>query len=114
MFHGLFPNAVILGYRKSAPIDGAKVRNVFHEKMMAITRPLLLDQEPNVNAIIGAWRETIESVHAGHTAQKPGYLQNGVVHDWDGAAWQTVAPLHEGNECKRKGDFSGSFPGPPP
>lgn len=112
VFHGLFPNAVILGYRKSAPLDGAKVRNTFRSKIEALSRPLLLDQAVDVSAIIAAWKSTVESVHAGNKEVQAGYYQNGTIHYWDGSAWQTTNPLDEANKCKRKGDFRDQYPAP--
>ncbi|HEX6288937.1 MAG TPA: DUF4157 domain-containing protein [Herpetosiphonaceae bacterium] len=114
VFHGLFPNAVILGYRKSAPLEGGKVRDTFRSKVKALSRPLLLEESVDITAIIGAWKSTIESRHAGDTAQLPGYYQNGTIHYWDGAAWKTIGPLEADNVCKRKGDFRDQYPAPAP
>ena len=111
VFHGLFPNAIILGYRKSAPIQGAAVRDAFQSKIKALSRPLLLDQPVDVSAIISAWKSVIEEKHVGENAPMPGYY-DGTVHYWDGAAWQSIGAMVKGNECKRKDDFSSYYPAP--
>jgi hypothetical protein len=111
VFHGLFPNAVILGYRKSAPLQGAAVRDTFQSKIKALSRPLLLDQPVDVSAIISAWKSVIEEKHAGDTNTMPGYY-DGTVHYWDGTAWQSIGAMEEGNKCKRKEDFSSQYPAP--
>lgn len=114
LFTGLFPNAVILGYRKSAPIDGAAVRNAFQSQIMDLDKPLLLDQPVDVNTVVDTWKGVIEAIHAGHRYQLPGYYRNGVVHYWDGTAWDTIGPSDATNSCRRKGDESSSFPAPAP
>ena len=111
VFHALFPNAVILGYRKSAPRRGSVVRDAFQSKTKALSRPLLLDQPVDIGAIISAWKSVIEEVHAGETDPMPGYY-DGTVHYWDGAAWQSIGAMEEGNKCKRKRDFSSQYPAP--
>ena len=113
VFTGLFPNAVILGYRKSAPEDGKAVRNMFDSKIRGLKRGLLLDQEVDVAAIIGVWKSTIESLHKGHTRPQPGYFKAGALEYWDGTAWQTVTPTSEDNKCKRKRDHEYNLPAPP-
>ena len=113
LFTGLFPNAAILGYRKSAPINGAEVRDDFRDRINALTRPLLLDQPVDISTVVSTWKAVIESKHRGHTGPLPGYFQGGDVHYWDGAAWQSIATTDPGNNCKRKGDFSGQYPAPP-
>lgn len=112
VFGSLFPNAVILGYRKSAPIEGAKVRSDLTQRINALTRPLLLDQPVDVAAIISIWRSVVESRHKGQTGPQAGYLQGGTVTYWDGAAWQTITAADAKNTCKVKGNFSGQYPKP--
>lgn len=113
VFTSLFPNAAILGYRKSAPINGAAVRDDFRNRLNALTRPLLLDQPVDINTVISTWKAVIEAKHKGHTGPLPGYYHGGDVHYWDGAAWQSIATTDLGNKCKSKGDFSGQYPAPP-
>jgi hypothetical protein len=112
VFTSLFPNAAILGYRKSAPINGAAVRDDFRDRINALTRPLLLDQPVDIGTVISTWKAVIESKHSGQTSPLPGYYQGGDVHYWDGASWQSIAKADSGNKCKSKGDFSGHYPAP--
>ena len=86
------------------------MRSKFHEEMLAINKLLLLEHQPDIDATISAWKATIESIHAGDTSQLPDYLQNGVVHYWDGAKWETIAPLHDDTKCRHKENYSRSFP----
>lgn len=113
VFTGLFPNAVILGYRKSAPINGAAVRRDLTKRINDLNRPLLIDEPVDVAAIISIWKSVIESRHKGHTRPVPGYYQNGTVEYWDGATWDSIAATDPANACRRKGNFSGQYPAPP-
>jgi hypothetical protein len=112
VFHSLFPNAVILGYRKSAPLEGGKVRDTLESKVTALGRPLLLEESVDVASIISAWRSTIEERHAKQAAPVPGYYDGSTIHYWDGAAWKTINPTDAANKCYRKGDFRGQYPAP--
>lgn len=113
IFTGLFPNAVLLGYRKSAPVDGGAVRDSFDKKIQGLKRGLLLDQQVDVDAIIGVWKATITAIHKGQTDPQPGFFQAGTVEYWDGKAWQTVTPTSDDNKCKRKRDHEYNLPAPP-
>jgi hypothetical protein len=113
VFSGLFPNAVILGYRKSAPIDGGAVRADLTKRINELNRPLLLDQSIDVSAIISIWKAVAESHHKGQTRPQPGIYQGGTVTYWDGSAWQTVTATDaKQNACKKKGDFRDQYPAP--
>jgi hypothetical protein len=112
VFHGLFPNAVILGYRQSAPTKGYPVRNALKAKVKALSRPLLLEESVDMNAIISAWKSTIEEQHAGDTARLPGFYYGGLIHYWDGRTWQTIDPMDTDNKCQKRKDFSSQYPAP--
>jgi hypothetical protein len=112
LFHGLFPNAVILGYRKSAPIDGAGVRDAFHKGIVGLRRPLLLDQPVDISAILSVWKSVIESKHKGETGPSPGYYDGSTLHYWDGTTWHSIAPSDPANKCRLKGYQSTEFPAP--
>ena len=113
VFMTLFPNAVILGYRKSAPINGGAVRDALRDQINALNKPLLLDQPIDIASIISVWKSVIESKHKGDAGPVPGYYIGGNVHYWDGASWGVIASSDPNNTCKRKGDFSGQYPAPP-
>ncbi|WP_444439493.1 eCIS core domain-containing protein [Pseudomonas sp. A6] len=112
VFTSLFPNAVILGYRKSAPLQGAAVRSDLTKRINELNRPLLIDDPVDVAAIIDTWKSVVESRHKGETGPQPGILQGGTVTYWDGSAWQTIAATDAKNACKVKGDFRDQYPAP--
>jgi hypothetical protein len=114
VFHRLFPNAVILGYRKSAPLHGEAVRKALTAKVKAIGRPLLLEEPTDIAAVVGAWKQVIEQQHKGESAPVPGFYDGTDIQYWDGTAWGTIPPTDPHNVCKRKGDFRGQYPAPPP
>jgi len=113
VFNRLFPNAVILGYRKSAPLHGEAVRRALTAKIKSIGRPLLLDERTDIAAIIDAWKQVIEQQHKGESAPVPGFYDGADIQYWDGTTWGTIAPRDPHNVCKRKGDFRGQYPAPP-
>ena len=113
VFHGLFPNAVLLGYRKSAPLEGDKVRASLQTHIKGIGRPLLLEESVDIGAITSAWKAVIELRHRGDTASRPGYYDGTGIHSWDGKAWSTISPSDPTNKCKQKGEYESSYPAPP-
>ena len=113
VFNRLFPNAVILGYRKSAPLHGEAVRKALTAKLKAIGRPLLLDEPTDIAAITDAWKQVIEQQHKGESAPVPGFYDGTDIQYWDGTTWGTISPRDPHNVCKRKGDFRGQYPAPP-
>lgn len=112
LFLSLFPNAVILGFRKSDPKEGgAPLRDAFQAKVQALNRPLLLDQAVDVSAIISAWKSVAETVKGDIAHILPGYYDGGLNY-WDGKAWQTVDPKSDENKCHIKKDARSQLPGP--
>jgi hypothetical protein len=113
VFNRLFPNAVILGYRKSAPLHGEAVRKALSAKVKAIGRPLLLEEATDIAAITDAWKQVIEQQHKGESAPVPGFYDGTDIQYWDGTTWGTISPRDPHNVCKRKGDFQSQYPAPP-
>ncbi|MFC1749826.1 DUF4157 domain-containing protein [Pseudomonadota bacterium] len=103
VFSPLFPNAVILGYRKSAPKKGEDVRNDFDKSIRALKRPLLLDQAIDVNAIIEVWKTVVKRHHPREDKRLPGYLQGGTVHYLELGVWKSMPATDAGNSCYNKG-----------
>jgi hypothetical protein len=103
VFATLFPNTVILGYRKSAPIDGQAVRNDFDKGIQALKRPLLLDQPVDVGAIIGVWKSVVERHHPNERVRIPGYYQSGAVHYLEMGVWKSLPAADAANSCREKG-----------
>lgn len=102
-FSPIFPNAVILGYRKSAPLNGGKVRDDFDKSIRALKRPLLLDQAIDVNAIIQVWKTVMERHHPKENKRLPGYLQSGTIHYLEMGVWKSMPATDAGNSCRKKG-----------
>ena len=102
-FTPLFPNAVILGYRKSAPSEGEAVRNAFDRGIQGLKRPLLLNEPVDVNAIIGVWKSVIKRFHPNEKTRLPGYYQGGTVHYLEKGTWKSMSATDAGNSCRKKG-----------
>ena len=102
-FAPIFPNAVILGYRKSAPMHGKAVRNDFDKGIRSLKRPLLLNQPVDVNTIIGVWKSVVKRHHPRENKRLPGYYQNGIVHYLELGVWKSMPATGAVNTCKKKG-----------
>ncbi|MFC1560727.1 DUF4157 domain-containing protein, partial [Pseudomonadota bacterium] len=102
-FASIFSNAVILGYRKSAPLKGSVVRKDFDKGIRNLKRPLLLDEPVDVNAIIGVWKSVVERHHPTDETRLPGYYQGGVVHYLELGTWKSMPATGASNSCRKKG-----------
>jgi hypothetical protein len=103
VFAKLFPNAVILGYRKSAPEDGKAVRSSFDKSIKGLKKPLLLDQPVDVGAIIEVWKSVVKKYHPKEDERLPGYYQGGTVYYLKDGNWHSMAGTDPANTCKKKG-----------
>ncbi|MGG7378440.1 hypothetical protein ACQ7B2_06665, partial [Escherichia coli] len=63
VFTKLFPNAVILGARRSTPLKGEAIRGGFDRGIKALKKPLLLDQPVDVAAMIEVWKSVVTKLH---------------------------------------------------
>ena len=106
----LFPNAVFLGYKKSAPLNGGTMANTFASNL---PKDLLLDSG-GVAAAAAAWKAAIRSNHRGEKSTQAGVLDVAAnqVEYWTGSTFNGVAADAEQNQCKVKGDYSDDFPDP--
>jgi hypothetical protein len=106
----LFPNAVVLGYKKSAPLEGGKVASTFASKL---PKELILDSG-GVQAAIDAWKATIEARHKGDSGVQAGWLRvaTGDMEYWNGKSWVSIKADTEDNKCYFKGDYSADWPDP--
>ena len=106
----LFPNAVFLGYKKSAPLNGGTMANTFASNL---PKDLLLDSG-GVAAAAAAWKAAIRSNHRGEKSTQAGVLDIAAnrVEYWTGSTFNGVAADAEENQCKVKGDYSADFPDP--
>jgi hypothetical protein len=107
VFAPIFPSAVILGYRRSAPEKGEAVRNAFDKGILGLKRPLLLDQPIDVDAIIGVWKSVVETHHPNEGTRLPGYYQGGTVHYFEMGTWKSIPATDAANTCIEKGSTFG-------
>lgn len=103
LFAKLFPNAVILGYRKSAPKAGEAVRKSFDKAIKGLKKPLLLNQPVDVAAIIEAWKSVVKKHHPKEHERMPGYYKDGTVHFLKDGKWESMPGTDPANACKVKG-----------
>lgn len=103
VFTKLFPNAVILGYRKSAPKEGEAVRNAFDKAVTGLKKPLLLDQPVDIAAIISAWQKVVKAKHPNEAKSLPGYYKDGEVHYLEHGKWASMPGSDAANSCRKKG-----------
>jgi hypothetical protein len=106
----LFPNAVILGYKKSAPLAGGKVANSF---ATSLPKDLILDSG-GMSSVISTWKSVVSARHRGDGATQPGWLEvsSGRMEYWTGRSWVTLNASDQANKCYVKGDYSASWPDP--
>ena len=102
-FAPILTNAVILGYRKSAPLNGEAVRNDFDRGIRNLKRPLLLEESVDVAAIIGVWKSVVQRHHPNESDRLPGYYQNGTVHYLESGTWKSMPATDPANTCRKKG-----------
>ena len=117
IFASLFPNAVLLGYGKSAPKKGEKIRNKFEKTLKGLSIPLILTDKSDIQTIISAWKKTIESRHKTKydaKLRRPSFFMNGTCHYWTGEEWITLPRNDPDNACQRKGDYRDQYPAPLP
>lgn len=103
VFANLFPNAVILGYRKSAPESGDAVRNDFDRGIHTLKQPLLLDQAVDIDAIVVVWKSVVRRHHPNEHDRLPGYYRNGVVSYLEDGTWRSLPATDPANTCRKKG-----------
>ncbi len=103
VFTALFPNAVILGFRKSAPLEGEILRNDFEKAILGLKKPLLLNQAVDVAAIIDAWKSVIVKTYPNEAERLPGYFQGGTVYFLKNGKWDSMKGDSKDNSCKKKG-----------
>ena len=112
IWRSLFPKAAFLGYKKSAPLNGAAMASLFASKL---PKDLLLEEGGGgVGQAVGAWKASIRSNHRGDTTRQAGWFDIGAnrVEYWTGSTFKTVDAGSEENKCREKGDYSGDFPDP--
>ncbi len=112
IWKSLFPQAVFLGYKKSAPLNGAVMAASFASKL---PKDLLLEAGGGgVQSAVQAWKDAIQINHAKDTATQAGWMDIAAnqVEYWTGKEFVTVTADSEQNACKEKGDYSADNPDP--
>ena len=110
IWKSLFPKAVFLGYRKSAPLNGATMARNFVSRLPKD----MLFETGGQSAAVTAWKGAIKAVHPDDATREPGWMDvtGNQVEYWTGKAFKTVAADSLENKCKEKGDQSASVPDP--
>ncbi|MCC7505440.1 MAG: DUF4157 domain-containing protein [Saprospiraceae bacterium] len=106
LFSRLFPNAVMLGYKQNAPYGDAAWA-ALKEELLRLKKPLFLETETDINAIIQAWESVIIQRHPNpnwNTDFQPGWYKNPIVKYWGrGKVWHTLNASDTTNKCRRVG-----------
>lgn len=110
IWKSLFPKAVFLGYRKSAPLNGAVMASTFVSRLPKD----MLFETGGQSAAVSAWKGAIKAVHPDDATREPGWMDvaGNQVEYWTGKSFKTVAADSVDNKCKEKGDESASVPDP--
>jgi len=110
IWKSLFPKAVFLGYRKSAPLNGATMARNFVSRL---PKDMLFEAGGQSSAV-SAWKEAIKAVHPDDATREPGWMDiaGNQVEYWTGKSFKKVAADSVDNKCKEKGDQSASVPDP--
>jgi len=96
IFSAKFPNAIILGYRLSAPLDGSKVSTAFSNELVS-KGPLDLSSSADLQKIKDAWKKVV--LTKGSKEGQPGILSGADVEFWNGKEWKTVTASSKENDC---------------
>ncbi|HLL70680.1 MAG TPA: DUF4157 domain-containing protein [Pyrinomonadaceae bacterium] len=108
-FKTLFPNAVMLGFKKSAPMDGSVMAKAFARKL---PKDLMLEAGMGgVEQAKGAWKSAAqEKFKEGHT--QPGWLdlKSDAMEYWDDRKWVGQKWSDDANKCYIKGRIYAGFP----
>jgi hypothetical protein len=96
IFKDKFPNAMVLGYRLSAPTNGSIVADAFANEM-AGKGPINLLDAAEKGKVGEAWKKVTNK--PGSSRGQPGILNNGSIEFWNGRAWVTEAADSDANSC---------------
>lgn len=112
IWKSLFPKAVFLGYKKSAPLNGGAMAASFAAKL---PKDLLLEAGGGgIQSAVQAWKAAIQSNHPGDSATQAGWMDIAAnqVEYWTGKQFVQVVADSDQNACKEKGDYSDINPDP--
>jgi Domain of unknown function (DUF4157) len=91
-----FPDALILGYRFSAPLDGSKVANTFAAKL-AKAGSISLSDASGLATVRAAWKAAV--IAEGSLDGGPALLYGGEVEFYEKGKWITKPWDDKANEC---------------
>ncbi len=91
-----FPNALVLGYKYSAPLNGGVVSKAFVDSLIK-KGPIDLTASTGLDAVKDSWK-TVTTSNAGKEGQ-PGILYGNDVEFYNGKKWQTAKADSKENEC---------------
>lgn len=91
-----FPNALVLGYKYSAPLNGGVVSKAFADSLVK-KGAIDLSSTAGLDAVKDSWK-TVTTSNPG-TEGQPGMLYSGDVEFYNGKKWQTAKADSKENEC---------------
>ncbi len=91
-----FPDALILGYRFSAPLNGAIVADAFAKKLLT-QGPLDLADAGSLQGVRDAWKSVV--LGKGSVEGGPGLLYGSEVEIWEGGKWVKKPWNDKANAC---------------
>jgi len=91
-----FPNALVLGYKYSAPLNGALVSNSFSDNLVK-KGPVDLNSPAGLGDVRDAWKKATTSNPG--TEGAPGILFGDDVEYYGGGKWKTAKADSKENEC---------------
>lgn len=91
-----FPNALVLGYKYSAPLNGALVSNSFSDNLVK-KGPIDLNSPAGLGEVRDAWKKATTSNPG--TEGGPGILFGDDVEYYGGGKWKTAKADSKENEC---------------
>lgn len=115
LFTSLFPDALFLGYRDTAPGNGRTLSKKFRQRLEKIGQPMFLEESSDLDKIKLEWKVLVQSMHPGNDGKKrqPGWIYKGKGQFWDGKHWQDITNISDAsNACRSKGDETTEFPAP--
>ncbi len=106
----LFPNATVLGYKKSAPLEGGAIASSFAGRLPT---DMILDSG-GVSSAVSTWKSVVSARHRGDAGTQPGWLEvgSGTMEYWNGKNWVSLNASDGTNVCYVKGDYSADWPDP--
>jgi hypothetical protein len=97
IFTSIFPNALVLGYKYSAPSNGGTVSTAFVNSLVS-KGAIDLTSSSGIDAVKDSWKK-VTITNPGKEGQ-PGMLFNDEVEFYNGKEWQKAKADSAENDCK--------------